>query len=236
MIFQDPLLTGNLVRRYKRFFAEIVLSDGESITAHCPNSGSMLSILESGSTVWVSRANNPKRKLKYTWELTQISNVMIGVNTNHPNKLAEEAICRGTIKELQDYKTLRREVKYGKNSRIDILLERENGSKCFVEVKNVTMKRNTEVNGVVEFPDGVTTRGAKHLDELSQMVSEGHRSVMLFLVQRNDCASFKLARDIDPTYGRAYDQAKLTGVEFISYACQVTPEKIDVTKQIALLE
>ena len=139
MIFQDPLLTGNLVRRYKRFFAEIVLNDGETITAHCPNSGSMLSILESGSTVWVSRANNPKRKLKYTWELTQISNVMIGVNTNHPNKLAEEAICRGTIRELQDYKTLRREVKYGKNSRIDILLEKEKRCKAAKEEPQLRM-------------------------------------------------------------------------------------------------
>ena len=236
MIFKDPLLKGKLVRRYKRFFAEIILSNGETITAHCPNSGSMLSLLEAGSEAWVSKAHNPKRKLKYTWELVRLGRVIVGVNTNHPNVLVAEAISQGIISELQGYEISRREVKYGKNSRIDILLEKTSGAKCFVEVKNVTLKRSLDNNAPAEFPDSITARGVKHLQELAQMVAEGHRSVLVFLVQRDDCTSFQIARDLDSEYGKAYDHAKLSGVEFLVYACQITPDGIDVTTKIGLLE
>ncbi len=232
MKFPDPLIPGVLVKRYKRFMADVTLENGETVTAHCANSGSMLSVREPGSPVWLSPARNPERKLRYTWEMLRVGEAMVGINTSLPNKLVEEAILDGTVSELAGWESLRREVKYGKNSRIDILLENNDGSKCYVEVKNVTMKRETAADGVAEFPDGVTARGAKHLVELSDMVAEGHRAVMFYLVQRDDCDSFTIARDIDPAYGEALDKAVAAGVEIVGYRCKLTMEDIIVTNPV----
>ncbi len=235
MKFPTPLIKGTLIKRYKRFLADVSLENGDEITAHCANPGAMLGLKEPGSLVWLSPATNPKRKLKYSWELIQTNDfnkkTLVGINTSLPNKLAEEAILDGTIKELQGYKTLTREVKYGKNSRIDILLgDPETGDQnCYVEVKNVHLLRH---NNLSEFPDSVTTRGAKHLKELSDMVNQGHRAVMLYLIQREDCESFGLADDIDKAYNEAFLKAIDVGVEAIAYKCKLTTTEIKVTKPV----
>jgi len=233
MRFPDPLLHGTLVKRYKRFMADVVLDTGETVTAHCANSGSMLSVREPGSEVWLSPARNPDRKLRYTWEIVRIGGAMVGINTQHPNAIVAEAVADGTIKELSGYASLRREVKYGKNSRIDLLLEDGGKPACYVEVKNVTMRRDLAA-GPAEFPDAVTARGAKHLVELGDMVAAGHRAVMMFLVQRTDCSRFTLAADIDPDYAEAYALARSRGVEALCYGCSVTPEEIRVTSPVPL--
>ncbi|NQV44900.1 MAG: DNA/RNA nuclease SfsA, partial [Rhodospirillales bacterium] len=177
MEFETPLIKGTLVKRYKRFMADVELADGTVVVAHCANSGSMLSVNEPGSTVWISPATNPDRKLKYTWEMIRICDAMVGINTSHPNRLVADAIEDGTITELGGYASLRREVKYGKNSRIDILLEDDAKPTCYVEVKNVTMRRDLSTGAPADFPDSVTSRGKKHLEELSDMIADGHRAV-----------------------------------------------------------
>ncbi len=235
MKFPNPLLKGTLIKRYKRFMADVTLDNGDVVTAHCANSGSMLSVCDPGSPVWLSPATNPDRKLKFTWELIKIGDAMVGINTSHPNKMVFDAIEDGTITELQGFESQRREVKYGQNSRIDILLENPDGAKCYVEIKNVTMKRNLDRAAPAEFPDGVTARGAKHLVELSDMVAEGHRAVMVYLVQRNDCDAFNLARDIDPAYGEAYDKAVAAGVEVLGYTCTLSETEIKVSKRVEAL-
>ncbi len=235
MKFPDPLIKGKLIKRYKRFMADVELENGDVVTAHCANSGSMLSVKEPGSEVWISPARNPDRKLKYTWELLRVGEAWVGVNTAHPNQIVFDAIEDGTIAELQGYESQRREVKYGKNSRIDILLENPDGTKCYVEIKNVTMKRNLDRSEPAEFPDGVTARGVKHLIELSDMVAEGHRAVMVYLVQRDDCDGFNLARDIDPEYGAIYDKATAAGVEVLAYTCRLDEKQIIVTRRVDAL-
>jgi len=232
MKFETPLIRGKLVKRYKRFLTDVELGNGEIVTAHCANSGSMLSLNEPGSTVWLSPANNPKRKLKYTWELIQIGETLIGVNTQHPNLLVSEAIEADKIPELCGYETLRREVKYGENSRIDILLESNDRPKCYVEVKNTTMRRDLNPGAPCEFPDAITARGSKHLVELSNMVKQGHRAVMFYLVQRNDGTAFTIADDIDPTYAKHLTQAIETGVEIMAYTCHISPQEIIVSDPV----
>lgn len=231
MIFPNPLIPGKLIKRYKRFLSDVELENGDVVTAHCANSGSMLECKEPGSKVWLSPATNPNRKLKFTWELIKVGDGLVGINTGLPNGLVEQAIKDGTIAELSGYDSIRREVKYGKNSRIDLLLEGEGRSKCYVEVKNVTLKRG---DGPAEFPDAVTSRGAKHLVELSDMVAEGHRAVMVYLVQREDCESFTIAEDIDPAYGAALRDALKKGVETVCYACKITPEEITVVAPVKI--
>ena len=221
MKFHAPLLKGTLIKRYKRFMADVTLETGETVTAHCANSGSMLSVNEPGSEVWLSPAKNPDRKLKFTWEMIRIGRSLVGINTQHPNAIVAEAIEKGKIPGLTGYETLRREVKYGKNSRIDILLEYADGKNCYVEVKNVTMRRDLAKGAPAEFPDGVTARGAKHLVEMTDMIKQGHRAVMVYLVQRGDATSMVIARDIDPTYGETLDQARKDGVEVIVLGCKL---------------
>ncbi len=233
MEFPKPLLTGRLIKRYKRFLADVELDTGEQVTAHCANPGSMMGLTTAGAKVWLSQSDNPKRKLKYSWELLQVDGAMVGINTAHPNGLVEEAISGGVIGELAGYQTLRREVKYGKNSRIDILLQDDGRPDCYVEVKNVHLLRRP---GLAEFPDSVTARGAKHLVELSNMVKDGHRAVMVYLVQRDDADRFMLARDIDPAYGAAFDQAVAAGVEAIAYGCALSADGIQVTGPVPMNE
>ncbi|NVJ90824.1 MAG: DNA/RNA nuclease SfsA [Methylocystaceae bacterium] len=230
MKFETDLIKGKLIKRYKRFLSDVTLENGEVVTAHCANSGSMLSVEDEGATVWLSPSNNPKRKLKYTWEIIEVDGYCVGINTGHPNKIVEEAILAGQIPELAGYANLRREVKYGQNSRIDVLLEDDDKPKCYVEVKNVTLKRGDNA----DFPDAVTSRGAKHLRELGDMVEQGHRSVMFYLVQRADCKVMDIARDIDPEYDAQLKEALKRGVEVICYQCDVSPHEITITTPVPI--
>jgi sugar fermentation stimulation protein A len=226
MVF-EPLLHGKLIKRYKRFLADIILDDGSEITAHVPNSGRMTSTIEEGCDVWVSHHDNPKRKLKYTLELTNVEDIMICTNTGVANKLGVEAIEDGTIKELQGYTSLKTEQKYGQNSRIDILLENEN-KKCYVEIKSVTLK----LEDSLAFPDAVTSRGAKHLDELISMVQNGDRAVMLYIVQRTDKLSFKIANEIDTKYDESFKKAVKMGVEVLVYQSDISTKEIKIVRKI----
>ncbi|MES0810617.1 DNA/RNA nuclease SfsA [Roseibium sp. SCPC15] len=233
MKFSAPLVSGRLVKRYKRFLADVVLDeDGSEITAHCANPGSMLGLKDPDSKVWLSRSDNPKRKLKFSWEVIEADGALVGINTAHPNKLVEEALEAGRIEELSGYQSLRREVKYGKNSRIDILLEGDDGARTYVEVKNVHLMRQP---GLAEFPDSVTARGAKHLAELADMVAEGHRAAMVFLVQRPDCQRLNLAGDIDPNYAEAFKSAREAGVEVFAIGCDVRLDGIDAVKPVEIV-
>jgi sugar fermentation stimulation protein A len=237
MKYPDPLIRGRLIKRYKRFLTDVELEDGSIVVAHCANSGSMLSVNEAGAEVWISPARNPDRKLRYTWESIRIGRTLVGVNTSHPNAIAADAVAASKIPELTGYASVRREVKYGKNSRIDLLLERvgkDDGDKCYVEIKSVTMKRDLAKNAAVEFPDAVTTRGAKHLVELTDMVKDGHRAVMLYLAQRADCPAFTIAGDIDPDYEKGLAKAMQAGVEVIAYGCRVTRHGITLGGPIPL--
>lgn len=225
MKFQNPLIEGRLVKRYKRFFADVELPGGEIVTAHCANTGAMTGIKEPGLRVWLSKSDNPKRKLKYSWELVEADETLIGALPARANELAEEAVADGRIAPLAGYESLRREVKYGENSRIDLLLESEGKPPCWVEVKNVHWMRGP---GIAEFPDGVTSRGAKHLGELSQKARDGERAVQLFVVQRIDCQILRPARDIDPVYADALKSAADAGVEILAYGCALTPASIDI--------
>ncbi|MGE0768918.1 MAG: DNA/RNA nuclease SfsA [Hyphomicrobiaceae bacterium] len=229
MKFDTPLIPGRLVQRYKRFLADVMLETGEAVTATCPNTGSMMGLVTPGSRVWLSTSENPTRKYRHTWEMIETDlgkgPHLVGINTNHPNKLVAEAILGGLVKTATDYPLLRREVKYGRNSRIDILLECPQKGLCYVEVKNVHMMRKA---GIAEFPDSVTERGAKHLAEMSDMVRAGHRAVMVYLVQRPDAKSLSFAGDVDPKYVEALRLATAAGVEAVALRCRVTPEEIAV--------
>jgi sugar fermentation stimulation protein A len=227
MQFPTELIPGRLVKRYKRFFADVELADGQVVTAHCANTGAMTGIKEPGLPVWLSRSDNPKRKLKFTWELVEAEGTLIGALPNLANALAEEAVNAGVITELAGYDSLRREVKYGENSRIDLLLESEGRPPCWVEVKNVHWQRGP---GIAEFPDGVTARGAKHLVELAAQVASGERAVQLFIVQRSDCEVLRPAEDIDPVYARTLRESAAAGVEVLAYACEVTEKSVTITR------
>ncbi len=228
MKFEQTLIKGYLIRRYKRFLADVRLPSGETVTAHCPNSGSMKTCDQPGWEVRLSQSDNPKRKLKYTWEMVHNGKCWIGINTIFANKIAAEGIRTGVIRELQGYELLQTERKYGQNSRVDLLLSNGN-EKCYVEVKNVTL---VEADGFYRFPDAVTKRGLKHLGELAEMVRQGHRAVMLFLIQRSDGTVFKPADHIDPDYGQALREVFKAGVEILPYRAEVSPEEIFVAEKI----
>lgn len=232
MDFPDPLLRGTLIKRYKRFMADVMLDSGDTVTAHCANTGAMLGVQDPESEVWLSPARNPNRKLKFTWEMIRIGDGLVGINTAHPNKIVAEAIEAGNIPELSGYEDLRREVKYGSNSRIDIMLSADGKPDCYVEIKNVHLMRDA---GVAEFPDSVSTRAAKHQGELANMVEQGARAVTVYLCQREDCDSFRLADDIDPDYAVASKDARQRGVEAICYACALTPESITVSRRLQII-
>ena len=237
MRFAEPLRRGRLIQRYKRFLADVRFDDGEEVTAHCPNPGSMLSVSDPGSRVWLSHSDNPKRKLAHTLELIETPGGLVGVNPNRANDLAREAIEGGAIAALSGYSTIRREVRYGVNSRIDLLLQddgRPDCPDCYVEVKSVTMRRNGGDIGIAEFPDAVTKRGAKHLDELAAMVAEGARAVMLYLAQRSDCGQFAVAADIDPGYAEALKQATAAGIETLAVRCSLDPDGIAVSDSLEI--
>ncbi len=238
MRFPDPLRPARLLRRYKRFLADVQFDDADlPETIHVANPGAMLGLLAPGRRLWASPARNPARKLRWSWELVEADPAtgagLVGINTAWPNALAAEAVADGTIPELAGYGGLRREVRYGRNSRIDLLLEDPARPPCYVEVKNVHLKRTgSGRNGAAEFPDCVTARGAKHLDELAEMAKAGARAVMLFVVQREDCDGFRAAADLDPAYWRAFAAAQAAGVEALVYACRISPEEIRVDRRL----
>lgn len=216
MLLPAPLQRGTLIQRYKRFLADIRLDTGEEITAHCPNPGSMWGLKDPGVIVWVSRSDDPKRKLAHTWEVVEIAGgILAGINTNRPNALVAEALAIGAIPELSGY-AARPEVKYRENSRVDFLLTAEGRADCYLEVKNVHMQREP---GLAEFPDCITKRGAKHMDDLAAMKAAGHRAVVLFVVQMTGCDRFRPAADIDPGYAAALRRAQTAGVEALCYGC-----------------
>jgi sugar fermentation stimulation protein A len=226
-----PLIAGTLVKRYKRFLADVQLEDGTAVTAHCPNTGSMMGCATPGSRVLLSCNSTPGRKYPLGWELVETEGFWVGINTGLPNRLTREAIEDGTVAELQGYASIRPEVPYGKNSRIDLLLEDPTAGRCFVEVKNVTLVEN----GTALFPDAVSTRGQKHLQELMQVVREGHRGVIFFTVQRGDGASVSPADMIDPEYGRLLRLALDNGVEALAYRAMVTPAEIRLTERLPVI-
>jgi sugar fermentation stimulation protein A len=236
MKFATPLIPGTLIQRYKRFLADVRLDDGTTVTVTCPNTGSMMGLKEPGLKVWISTSDSPTRKYKHTWELVEADlgkgPKIVGINTGHPNKLVEEAVRSSKFDIFSGYADLKREQKYGRNSRIDLLLIDPKKGLAYVEVKNVHLSRKA---GLAEFPDSVTERGAKHLVELSDMVAEGHRAIMVFLVQRSDVTKLSLAREIDPNYASAFDAAMKAGVEPLVLRCKVSTNDIKVEKAIPLV-
>jgi sugar fermentation stimulation protein A len=230
MDFPQPLERGVLVSRYKRFFADVIMDDGREITAHCPNPGAMLGLNTPGLPAWLSRSDDPKRKLAHTLELVEADGGLVGINTMHPNRIVAEALAAGAIPELTGYATHRREVRYGANSRVDFLLEHPDRAPCWLEVKNCHLMRTP---GLAEFPDCVAARSLKHLRELQAMVAAGDRAVALFVVQRADCETFSACHELDPAFARGLDQAASAGVDVLVYGCAMTTGGIEIERRVA---
>ena len=230
MKFKDRLLQGTLIKRYKRFFVDIRYK-GKTITAHCPNSGSMLGLLDKGNIVWFSISNNQKRKLKYTIEIIKVGQNLVGINTFLTNKLVLEALNLKKIKSLTKFNNIKTEVNFSDSTRFDFLIS-NNDEKCFLEIKNVTLLRS---NKTAEFPDAITSRGKKHLIELIKAKKNGYKSCILYLIQREDCSFFKIAADIDRDYKIAFDKAKKAGVEVLCYDCKISNEDVKLNNQIKLI-
>ncbi|MFH2090824.1 MAG: DNA/RNA nuclease SfsA [Pseudomonadota bacterium] len=223
-----PLTQGRLIKRYKRFLADVELDTGQVITAHCPNSGSMKGCAIPGSLVWLSTSDNPKRKYAQTWELIKVADTYVGINTLVPNRLVKQFIEAGLIEELAGYETVTAEVKTSDHTRLDLMLEKTNGQKCYVEIKNCTLVED----GIASFPDAVTTRGQKHLEELEQLVAQGHRGVIFYLIQRTDARVFKPADTIDREYGEKLRKAVQNGVQIVTRDTRITTEWIQVNNAV----
>ena len=236
MLFPAPLVRGTLIQRYKRFLADVRLEDGRLVTATCPNTGSMMGLTAPGAPVWLSESDSPTRKYRFTWELVEADlgkgPALVGINTGHPNKLVLEALAGKRIAPLAAYPSFRHEVKYGRNSRIDILMEGPAQGLCYVEIKNVHLARR---HGLAEFPDCETERGVKHLSEMTEMVRAGHRAMLIFLIQRSDARRFALARDVAPKFAAAFDAATAAGVEALALRCRMSPEEIVVDKPVPIV-
>tara|TARA_B100001175_G_scaffold315270_1_gene326457 strand:+ start:1040 stop:1744 length:705 start_codon:yes stop_codon:yes gene_type:complete len=232
MRFQTPLIPARLIRRYKRFLADIELEDGSQAIAHCPNPGSMLGLSQPGTKIWVEPNDDPRKKLKFCWQLVDHENGhFTGINTGAANKIVKEALISRKLRGLDAYGVCRGEVKYGENSRIDFLLTgtSDTAPDTYVEVKSVSLKRQP---GLAEFPDSVTDRGRKHLLELERISKLGKRAVLLFLIQRTDCAGFKIACDIDPAYGKVFRDLDSQDVEVKVYFCELSPNEIKIDKKL----
>jgi len=231
MIFTNRLIKGKLIKRYKRFFTDIKVNK-EIITAHCPNTGSMLGLLNEDNEVWVSKNDNPKRKLKYTLEIIKVKNILVGVNTHLANKIVLEGLSNNYIKEFNNLDKVKPEVFYNKETRFDFLIKKKN-RECFIEVKNVTLFRN---GMVAEFPDSPTTRGSKHLITLIDAKNKGFKSYVIFLVQIEKMTKFKIARDLDKNYYNNYLLAKKSGVQFLAYRCKIDPKEIKIERKLEIID
>lgn len=231
MEFARPLVPGRLVRRYKRFLADIELASGEIVTAHCANPGAMTGLNAPGLGVWVEPNDDPKRSLRYAWRLVELGDHWAGIDTAAPNRIVAEALAARRIPELAGYSEVRPEVRYGTKSRVDFLLGGAGLPPAYVEVKNVHLMR---APGLAEFPDSVTARGARHLDDLADMVRAGNRAVMLYCIQRTDCDRLALAADIDPAYAAAYRRARAAGVEALAWACAISREGITLDRAVPI--
>jgi len=229
MRFPSRLIRGTLIRRYQRFLADVRLPSGAVVTAHCTNTGSMMGCKEPGSVVYISRCDKKGRRLLYTWEIIRVGSTWVGINTLHPNRLVAEAVQRNEIPELQGYESIHREVLTRRGTRLDLCLEGIIGS-CFVEIKNVTLA----MGGIAAFPDAVSERGTRHLQELIRLRRRGHRAALVFVIQRNDCSSFRPADEIDREYGRWLRRAVKVGVEAFPYAAHVTPREIALSQRLPL--
>ncbi len=229
MIFENKLISGVFIKRYKRFFVDVRIN-GKLVTAHCPNTGSMMGLLKKGNRVWLSKTNNPNRKLKYTLQIIEDNGSKVGVNTHLTNKIVLSALKNGLIKEFKKDVIIRSEVKFGFNTRFDFLIKDKNFN-AFIEVKNVTLKRKLNV---AEFPDAITSRGVKHIDELMNANKKGYKTYLLFIVQREDCKLFKIANDIDPKYSKTLSQAIKKSLKILCYDCKFSPKGIKVNKKISL--
>ena len=230
MKFKDKLLQGTFVKRYKRFFVDINFRN-KIITAHCPNTGSMMGLLNEGNKTWFSESNNPKRKLKYSLEIIEVEKSLVGINTLLTNKLIFEALNLKKIKSLIKFDNIKTEVKFSNSTRFDFLISNSK-EKCFLEVKNVTLQRNKKI---AEFPDAITSRGTKHLTELINVKKKGFQSCILYLIQRHDCKAFKIAEDIDINYKIAFDKAIKAGVKILCYDCKINVEEVKLNNQIELI-
>lgn len=224
------LIYGTLIKRYHRFLADVKLTSGEVVTAHCPNSGTMKECSQPGRPVYLSVHDNPKRKLKYTWEMIKMPTSLVGVNTMVPNRLVKKSIEEGRVEQLTGYENIKPEIKVPGGSRLDLLLTKGKNEKCFVEIKNCTLVKD----GIAYFPDAVTARGRKHLVELQNLISKGNRCAMFFLVQRMDAKAFTTADHIDPAYGKEFRKAKNRGVEVIVYDVVMDLNNIILGKKIPL--
>jgi sugar fermentation stimulation protein A len=237
MKFCSDLIPATLVRRYKRFLADVELTDGSTLTVHVANPGAMTGLQAPGARVWLSKSPNASRKLPYSWELVEADfgtgPELVGVSTAHPNAIVAAALAADAIPEFAGYTSVRREVKYGAASRVDFVLEAHDRPPCYLEVKNVHLMRTP---GHAEFPDAVTARGTRHLDELANMHATGARAVMLFVIQIASATRFALARDIDPVYGRAFDRARAAGVESLAYTCRLTQNGITLANPVPIAE
>lgn len=229
MLLPQPMAHGRLVQRYKRFFADVVLDDGREITTHCPNPGAMLGLNTPGLGAWVSVSDAPKRKLPWTLELVEVDGGLAGINTMHPNRIVAEALAANAIPEVAGYTSHRREVRFGEASRVDFLLEAPDRPPCWLEVKNVHLRRE---GALAEFPDCVAARSAKHLRELSREVADGARAVQFFVIQRTDCDRFAACADLDPTYAAGLAAAAKAGVEVLCYRCDISPTAITLADRI----
>ena len=227
MKFKERLLQGTLIKRYKRFFVDIKYKN-KIITGHCPNTGSMMGLLNKGNKIWFSRSDNLSRKLKYTLEIIEVGKKMIGINTLLTNKIVFEALSQKKIKNFVKFNNIKPEVKFSDKTRFDFLIS-DNKEKCFLEVKNVTLSRKDEI---AEFPDAITSRGTKHLKELIIAKQRGFESYILYLIQREDCKSFRIAKDIDEDYKIAFDKALKKGVKIICYDCKISTEGIKLNNRI----
>ena len=229
MIFENKLISGLLIKRYKRFFVDIEVNN-QIITAHCPNTGSMHGLLNKGNKVWISKSNNPNRKLKYTLEIIQDDNSKVGVNTHSSNKIVHHALKNNLIKDFNNILEIKPEIKFGSNTRFDFLVLKKK-TKAFIEVKNVTLSRK---KGLAEFPDSVTTRGLKHINELIKASKKNYEIYILYLIQREDCKTFSIAKDIDKDYANALNKAVKSKLNILCYDCKFSSKEIKLNNKLKI--
>ena len=229
MKFNETLIAGQFIKRYKRFFVDVKIGN-EKVVAHCPNTGSMMGLLEKGNNVWLSKSNNPKRKLKYTLQIIEDQKSKVGINTHLTNKIVFEALDKRAIKNFENLDKIQSEVKFGKNTRFDFLIT-EKYKKTFIEVKNVTLSREKKI---AEFPDAITSRGSKHIQKLLEANKKGYKIYLFFVIQRNDCNKFKLAKDIDPEYCELLLKAVKKNLKILCYDCKFSPKGIELNREIQL--